>query len=186
MVIATPKTVFNALVLNPYRASGKFYDPKRLHTGIDLAYNYEPLSSPVTGRIKRVAVQKEMGNVCYIEDVWEAIHVFAHMGRILATEGDRVNRGQLIGITANSGTATTGPHLHYEVITKELRNTKEDYPVKRKLWAFSGYNTAPIKYLEDLYLFHNIDSKTGKKRGIPTWLNTIKNKISKIPEWLRT
>jgi len=186
MVITTPKTVFTALVLNKYRAAGKFYDKKRGHTGVDLDYNYEPFLSPITGLVVKVANQKEMGKTCYIRDVWGNIHVFAHFSRFTVTEGEKVVRSQILGLTGNTGTSTTYRHVHYEILGKELRNPKEDYGRKRTLWHFIGYNTDPIKYLKDLYEFHGINIITSKFMGIPKWLDVIKRKLSSIPKWLDT
>ena len=39
---------------------------------------------------------------------------FGHMLKYLVHKGDRVERGQLIGLIGNTG-RSTGPHLHYEV-----------------------------------------------------------------------
>jgi murein DD-endopeptidase MepM/ murein hydrolase activator NlpD len=39
---------------------------------------------------------------------------FSHMKKYLVSKGDKVQRGQLIGLVGNSG-RSTGPHLHYEI-----------------------------------------------------------------------
>lgn len=39
---------------------------------------------------------------------------YAHLSRRDVQKGDLVGRGQQIGLTGNTGTATTGPHLHFE------------------------------------------------------------------------
>ena len=39
---------------------------------------------------------------------------YAHMNKILVKSGDRVRRGDAIGLIGSTG-RSTGPHLHYEV-----------------------------------------------------------------------
>ena len=39
---------------------------------------------------------------------------YCHLSRLWAEHGDRVARGEVIGIVGDTG-RTTGPHLHFEV-----------------------------------------------------------------------
>jgi len=178
------KTIFQAKIINPYRASGKFYDKKRKHTGEDYVFNYELFPSPITGKVLKIAKQAQMGNTAYIEDAWGSIHVMSHFKSFDVREGQKIKRGDIVGVTGNTGTASTGPHLHYEIITKELRNPKEDYHLVRKLFNFVGYNTAPLKYLMDLYKYYGVDWKTGKQSG--GWITTNTKKVTKLlfPNWI--
>jgi murein DD-endopeptidase MepM/ murein hydrolase activator NlpD len=40
--------------------------------------------------------------------------IYGHLSRYLVDVGDRVKRGQIIGLSGNSGNST-GPHVHYEI-----------------------------------------------------------------------
>jgi len=39
---------------------------------------------------------------------------YGHLSKLLVTPGQRVKRGDVIGLVGSSG-RSTGPHLHYEV-----------------------------------------------------------------------
>jgi murein DD-endopeptidase MepM/ murein hydrolase activator NlpD len=65
-------------------------------------------------------------------------HYF-HLSKLLVKAGDRVSMGQLIAKSGNTGTATTGPHLHFAIkkrfggwidperlIAKELKERKRE------------------------------------------------------------
>ena len=152
------KTVFSARLIQRFRNPNPKWYGKLGHRGIDLAFKNEDLVSPITGtvrQIKTVGEQKQMGNCLYLTDAWGNCHVFAHLSRFLVRAGDHVVRGQKIALTGNTGTITSGPHLHYEIVcVKPYRN--EDRPMLRKLPGVTGYNTDPIPYLRDLYAKYGV------------------------------
>lgn len=137
-------------VINPYqRKIAGWYDPVKGHTGIDQAFSYELLLSPVSGVVRRNAHQNQMGKTMYIEDSKGGIHVFAHLESFLLGTGDSVSVDTVIAKTGNTGSVTSGPHLHYEIITPQPVN-EEDKVMNRKLFQFSGFNTDPLPYLENM------------------------------------
>ncbi len=169
------KYILEAQVLNQFRSHRPlgFYNLIKGHTGVDLNYHFEDLPSPVSGKIIHVAAmggdqlaQVEMGNVIYLDDQEMGnIHVFAHMSKINVRIGDHVILGQILGTTGNTGSKTTAPHLHYEVITfhKPDKNKPTAYDslfnpiMSRSLDTFVGWNIDPVQYIRTLYGKYHLD-----------------------------
>lgn len=66
------------------------------------------------------------GNEVVIEHEFGYSSRYAHLNEILVEEGERVKRGQLIGLMGNSG-RSTGTHLHYEVRKKNRATNPINY-----------------------------------------------------------
>jgi len=86
------------------------------HHGIDLAGQYG-LKIYATG--DGTVIRSEVNNSGYGREVvishgYGYSTRYAHLEKILVKEGEKVKRGQLIGLLGSSG-RSTGPHLHYEV-----------------------------------------------------------------------
>jgi hypothetical protein len=85
-----------------------------LGCGADYVANFVPLYSPVDGSVF-LFEEPQGGNWIRVTDTegrgWE----MAHLSERYVKTGDHVHAGQLIGKTGNTGTVTTGPHLHLQV-----------------------------------------------------------------------
>jgi len=168
-------------VCNPYRAKGKWYHKKKGHTGEDRLFDHEIIVAPCDGEIVRVAKQKQMGLCVYFKDYLGNIHVFAHCQTVYESKRF-VRKGQWLFRSGNTGTRTTAPHTHHEIITPKPLNI-EDRIMTRKLFEFEGYNTDPVKYLKTL---NHIPE--------PTWIvktleaaDWIKSRVRvPYPAWLKS
>ncbi len=95
---------------DPFRGSAA------MHAGIDLA---GPLGTPVYATADGVVGRSEWNNGGY-GNLIEVNHGqgiqtrFGHLSQRLVQAGERVHRGQLIGLMGSTG-RSTGSHLHYEV-----------------------------------------------------------------------
>ena len=91
---------------------------QRPHEGVDIA---APRGTPVVaaadGIVSQVTTNHLGGLVIYQQDTEHNLTLYyAHLDRQLATSGQRVKRGDTLGLVGNTGNATTtGPHLHFGV-----------------------------------------------------------------------
>jgi murein DD-endopeptidase MepM/ murein hydrolase activator NlpD len=95
---------------DPFTRSPQF------HAGIDFA---APTGTPVTaaaGGIVRVAgTAAGYGNTVLLDHGRGFETRYGHLHAIRVAQGQRVERGQPIGLSGNTG-RSSGPHLHYEVL----------------------------------------------------------------------
>lgn len=100
-------------VTRGFLATGEGRTPP--HEGIDLAAEAEtPIRSAGKGRVIKVGQDAALGNYVEIAHGFGYVTVYGHCSRVIAREGDRVDRGQVIAHLGATGQATA-PHLHFEV-----------------------------------------------------------------------
>lgn len=97
-----------------------------LHKGMDLiGLTSKSIYSTVDGIIESARMDTNpnnpndtkygMGNYIRIkDDITGYRFYFAHLSKVLVKQGQRVAKGDLIGVEGSTG-HSTGPHLHYEV-----------------------------------------------------------------------
>jgi murein DD-endopeptidase MepM/ murein hydrolase activator NlpD len=94
---------------SPFGRGGDF------HNGVDIKV---PMGSPVfasgAGRVTEAEYMTGYGLRIVISHDYGLETIYAHLKKADVKPGQQVKRGQLIGLSGNSG-RTTGAHLHYEV-----------------------------------------------------------------------
>lgn len=97
-----------------YRVS-PFSNSWEFHKGLDIsASTGTPVAAPAAGVVSFAGRRSGYGNVIYIDHGKNTETVYGHLSSILVREGDKVKKGDTIGLVGSTG-ASTGPHLHYEV-----------------------------------------------------------------------
>lgn len=80
---------------------------------------------------------------------------YAHLSKRLVSVGNAVARGQLIGYSGNTGSATTGPHLHFEAWV-----TPDNYKY--------SFNDRPKYAVDPMAVCHLLAGQTFKNNGLST------------------
>jgi murein DD-endopeptidase MepM/ murein hydrolase activator NlpD len=87
-----------------------------MHEGLDfVAAMGTPVLATAAGSVTRSAFDPTYGNVIEVSHIEGFTTRYAHLSQRNAQVGQRVTRGQTLGLLGSTG-RSTGPHLHYEVM----------------------------------------------------------------------
>jgi murein DD-endopeptidase MepM/ murein hydrolase activator NlpD len=87
----------------------------RMHKGMDIACPYgSPVYAVISGVVNWAGGKSGYGNFVGIQGPGGVGTGYGHLSRVLVRGGQRVERGQVVAYSGNSG-LSTGPHLHFEV-----------------------------------------------------------------------
>jgi len=110
------------VVRNDAKGEGRFGAPRggtHRHQGVDLA---APLGHPVrairSGRVVRAGAHRGLGRFVQLAHGRDLRSLYAHLGTITVTTGQRLRQGEVIGTVGKTGNARHRwivPHLHVEV-----------------------------------------------------------------------
>lgn len=120
--------------LNLYRPTrgmiSEHFDPEKKHYGTDIAANpNESVLATTDGTVILSTYTAETGYLIGVQHNQDLISIYKHCGSLLRKEGDRVKGGEAIALVGNSGTLSTGPHLHFELWYKGHPVNPEKYIV---------------------------------------------------------
>lgn len=104
------------------------YDIPKFHEGLDFAASMgTPVYATADGVVESAGTRNEYGNCVDISHGYDYVTRYAHLSKILVKNGQKVKRGDQIGLVGSTG-KSTGPHLHYEVRYKgEAQNPVNYY-----------------------------------------------------------
>ena len=98
---------------------GKRTDPlngkKAFHAGVDFRGKIgDKVKATGNGVVKKSTHNKGSGNYVILSHSNGYETKFAHLSKRLVKKGEKITRGQIIGLLGNTG-RSTGSHLHYEI-----------------------------------------------------------------------
>lgn len=98
-----------------------YYKISKFHSGMDFT---APVGTDIyaSGNGKVISVissKRGYGNHIIIDHGFGYKTLYAHLERILVRKGQKVSRGDVIGLVGNTG-LSAGPHLHYEVRLNDI------------------------------------------------------------------
>ena len=86
-----------------------------MHYGLDIAVpTGTPIRAAAAGRVTFAGRRGGYGYLVIIDHGKGVETRYAHNSKLLVSAGDRVERGQIIARSGNTGNST-GPHLHFEI-----------------------------------------------------------------------
>jgi murein DD-endopeptidase len=88
---------------------------RRLHAGVDLGVPVgTPVRAPGPGVVRRASNDSVNGRTLVIDHGSGITTVYCHNDALLVSAGDRVETGQIVSRSGDTG-RSTGPHLHYQL-----------------------------------------------------------------------
>jgi len=98
------------------------FKTKKFHRGIDFI---APIGTPILATANGIIFETKKQDTGYgyhilIKHDEQYKTLYAHLNEILVSEGQKVQKGELIGTVGTTGNSS-GPHLHYEVIKEGKR-----------------------------------------------------------------
>lgn len=122
------------------------YGTMKFHEGMDFS---APVGTPVyataDGTVRTSSWQSSYGNLVEIDHGFNYTTRYAHLSKLIARAGQKVSRGDLIGLVGNTG-KSTGSHLHYEVRYRGMPQNPVNYYF---------YDLTPEQYDEIIGLAEN-------------------------------
>lgn len=103
------------------------YHTRRFHEGMDFtAPSGTDIYATGNGTVVSAGWQQGYGNCVDINHGFGYVTRYGHMSKIIARTGQKVKRGDVIGLVGSTG-KSTGPHLHYEVHLRGVVMNPQNY-----------------------------------------------------------
>jgi len=104
-----------------------FSGKHEFHSGVDIAvHKGTPVLATANGTVTCASYKGSFGKVVFINHGFGIMTRYAHLSKFHIKEGQKVQRGDVIGEVGSTG-RSTGPHLHYEVRLNDIPVNAEKY-----------------------------------------------------------
>lgn len=141
---------------------------KKMHYGIDFVIENREILSAGDGYVKAVGYDSLAGNYIIISHKSDVETHYYHLDRSIATEGEFVTTGIVIGIQGATG-SVTGEHLHFGIKhdgswinpADDLMIKNEEDDVKYNHWGYKEMHEA----IRQGYIVYNQKNMEAS----PTW-----------------
>jgi murein DD-endopeptidase MepM/ murein hydrolase activator NlpD len=91
---------------------------REFHSGLDIrAARNTPIQAPAAGTVVHAGAAQDYGIAVVLDHGQNIRTLYGHLQKVNVQNGQRVERGVVIGYTGNTG-RSSGPHLHYEILVK--------------------------------------------------------------------
>lgn len=98
-----------------------------MHDGLDIGAPPEtPVRAPAAAKVESVGYDARLGNSISLDHGYGIESTYGHLAKILVKNGQKVKRGDIIGLVGSSG-LSTGPHLHYAIKVNDRTVNPERY-----------------------------------------------------------
>ncbi len=111
------RPILNADLTSPFGAFRTFNEVLQArHTGWDIRTTLGvPLMASASGRVAFTGRMDIRGNFVAIDHGYGIFSTYSHQSMIHVTRGQDVVKGQIIGVTGDTG-RSSGPHFHWEIV----------------------------------------------------------------------
>lgn len=121
----------------------RYYGRRRVHKGIDIASPFNtPVKAPNHGIVRFVGYTASYGKNIVIDHGQYVFSKIFHMQKFFVKEGQRVQKGQIVGSVGSTG-FSTGPHIHWEIWVGNTRVDPKEWVHGFLDQEHSAYTVSP-------------------------------------------
>ena len=97
-----------------------FTGKRAFHAGLDISGpRGKTVRAPAKGKVVEAAYDWKIGNFIRINHRYGVETIYGHLSKILVRDGQKVKRGDVLGLIGSTGRYSTGPHLHYQIAVND-------------------------------------------------------------------